>query len=92
MTKRLSWAVRIERAEKRGKFNQQDKDLARGWTFCAVGERHGFIPEDDWWNWGRKSETEQQEITLGNAFADAVCEANNIPEAKRIYTEIQALP
>lgn len=89
MTKRLSWAVRLERAEKRGKFTQQEIDLAGDWTKCAVGERHNFPKESAYADDFLYEST--QEGRLGIEFMYAV-QNGNIPKAKRIYAGIQALP
>ena len=66
-------------------------DRASAWMSCAVGERHGWgfdpaVEMQDYWVWAKT-----EECRLGIAFADAVG-SNDIPEAKRIYTKIQALP
>ncbi len=84
MTKRLSWAVRLEQAEKRGKFTQKDKELAGNFMTCAVAERHSY-PK----NWYDKTD---EEYGLGLDFTSAVSEGGDIPEAKRIYQLIQELP
>lgn len=85
MTKRLSWAIRIERAEKRGKFTEQEHNWSTEWMTCAVGEKHNFPRTDDY-----VEHVDDTEIDLGVLFMRKVLD-NNIPEAKRIYAEIQAL-
>ena len=82
MSKRLSWAIRLERAEKRGRFFMVDKDLANEWPTCAIGEKHGGK-----FSTGRN----MTEVRLGNEFWHAV-DRDDIAEAKRIYQEIVALP
>ena len=84
MTKRKSWAARIEAAEKRGKFTEAEVAFARdSWLSCVVGEKHlwpsTYYPRTE----------EEDELDL--AFARAVDEGN-IPEAKSLYEQIQALP
>ena len=89
MSKRLSWAVRLERAEKRGRFTDKDVELAF-WSFitCAIGERHNWkLQRKDDWDW----DITEQEFKLGGDFGYAVNE-QDIPDAKRIYQEIMALP
>ena len=36
---KLNWGKRIEMAKKRGFFSYDDKEKARKWTTCAVGEQ-----------------------------------------------------
>ena len=88
MSKRLSWAVRLERAEKRGKFTDFEIQRAGEYLTCAIGERHSFPQgdEDEFHSTLTKEETE-----LGYEFYYMMTK-QNIPEAKRIYAEIQALP
>lgn len=88
MTRRLSWAVRLERAEKRGKFTEFEVGQAMNYLTCAIGERHSFprIDEDRF-----QSILTKQELDLGYLFYYMLFK-DNIPEAKRIYAEIQALP
>ncbi len=86
---RLSWAVRLERAEKRGKFTEQEVSYAGSWLSCAVGERHGYPRKP-----GYQYITEfrdSPEYRLGLEFDTAVYD-QDIPEAKRIYQLIQELP
>ena len=85
MAKRLSWAVRLERAKARGKFTQAERDYANSWMTCAVGEKHHWsttYKTDKWY--------ETREYKAGMEFLSAV-KADNIPEAKRLYAEIMAL-
>lgn len=93
MAKRKSWAARIEAAEKRGNFTELEKRLAASnWLTCAVGEKHGFPGRMNWqWDWPDGPEIEPDELTLGFKFGDAV-QDDDIPEAKRLYAEIMALP
>lgn len=86
MSKRTSWAVRIERAEKRGKFLTRELVWAADWTSCAVGEKHQF-PRKDTYSYKLPSDEEK----LGVEFMYAV-QSQDISEAKRVYAEIQALP
>ena len=81
MAERLSWATRLERAEKRGRFFDTEKDLADRWTTCAIGERND-------WTWAHRT---HEETNLGVQFRDAIV-TDNIAEAKLIYQEIVALP
>ena len=83
MAKRKSWALRIEAAEKRGRFIRRDVLNASEWHTCAIGERHDW--EEDYWRRG----WEEEEI--GFQFTKAV-QHNDIAEAKRLYLAIQALP
>lgn len=76
-----SWAVRIERAEARGRFTSRDKDYACDWPHCAIGERHGHVPHIP----------DGEELTFGLLFTDAVIH-DDIAKAKSIYAEILALP
>ena len=87
MSKRLSWATRIERAEKRGRFTETDRKYAIDWSSCAIGERH---------DWVTNFKPSQQDFTrhesdLGIAFEIAI-HRQDIAKAKRIHAEIQALP
>jgi len=83
MAKQLSWAVRIERAEKRGRFTAEEISLARdSWRTCAVGEKHGWL-----WDYERS----EDEWTLGDKFGLAVAE-QDFTEARQLYEEIMALP
>lgn len=84
MTKRKSWAARIEAAEKRGKFTRYEAALARdSWTTCAVGEKH---------NWASSFyDRADEEDRLGLAFGEAVND-DDVPLAKYLYEQIQALP
>ena len=87
MAKRLSWATRLERAEKRGRFNAYEMDLAfRSWHTCAIGEKHGWHVD-----WENISDIPPLELSLGTQFSQAV-QRQDIAEAKRIYSEIVALP
>jgi len=81
---RLSWAVRLERAEKRGKFLAKDYELASSFLTCAVGEKtHGkFHVINDIY---------KPAYRLGMEFYAKVKD-QDIPEAKRIYQLIQELP
>jgi len=83
MAKRLSWAVRIERAKEKGRFSSKDKWLAHhnGWGTCAIGEKRGWVD----------AVPPEPEQTLGIAFGEAVWN-NRIWEAESIYAQIQALP
>ena len=85
MAKRKSWALRIEAAEKRGRFTEQDKDKAQSWNTCAVGERHG------WPSGLIFTELRREEINLGGHFLHVVVR-DDFAEAKRLYLAIQALP
>ena len=89
MAKRKSWALRIDAAEKRGKFTRFEITLAKdNWATCAVGERRGFPAVADWDRFGYYG---TPECKLGVEFGVAVT-ANNIPEARRLYEAIMALP
>ncbi len=86
MAKRLSWAVRLERAEKRGRFTGQEHEWADTWNTCAVGEFNGWpssrrLPKDT------SPELEQ----LGFLFMYAV-NADDVEKAASIYQQIQELP
>ena len=37
----MNWEQRIARAEKRGRFTDVDRRLAKNWDTCAIGESHG---------------------------------------------------
>ena len=86
MAKRLSWAVMLERAGKRGKFTQIERDYASSWMTCAVSERHHWSIDvehmDEWY--------ETREYEAGIEFLRAVND-DDIPAAKRLYAEIMAL-
>ena len=87
MSTRLSWAVRLERAEKRGRFTETDGKYAIDWSSCAIGERH---------DWEKNFKPSKQDFTrresdLGLAFESAV-HHQDIPRAQRLYAEIMALP
>lgn len=89
MGKRISWAVRLERAEEKGGFSWYEKKLADSWQTCAVGERHDFADYDAWIkvaNW-----YDSKEYKYGHEFMYAVRE-NDVWRAKEAYTKLQALP
>lgn len=89
MTKRLSWAVRLDQAEQRGRFNKVDIRLAESFLTCAIGERHnGKFPTLDAY---QSTSPLNHEYVLGMHFFTEV-KAQNISEARRIYQEIQSLP
>lgn len=94
MAKRKSWALRIDAAEKRGRFTKQEVKWARdNWCTCAVGEHRGFPALMNWdWgpDWGPDG-SEEGEYKMGYAFGYAVM-ANNFAEARRLYEAIMALP
>lgn len=99
MAKRYKlWSDRLAAAEKRGKFTEREHDWSQDWTTCAVGERHNYT--DDWqkadynsptWKDGFFKISVTPMYQLGVEFGSAVCR-DDIPEAKRIYAEILALP
>lgn len=91
MAKRLSWAIRIARAKARGHFTDADIERACLWNMCAIGERHGFPPLEDDVVGALEAFTKTREFALGSEFGFAVGD-NDIPDAERIYAEIQALP
>lgn len=84
MSKRLSWAERLERAKARGKFTPDDVRRADHWSSCAVGERHG-------WQWTTNSQRLYAETRLGVGFGIAVAN-QRIKSAAFIYDLIQKLP
>ena len=83
MTKALTWAERLTRAEKRGRFLKTDFTQAADWFTCAVGEHQPLFNE-----YGGCPEDEELR-TIGVEFTGTV-EENNLPEARRIYDAIQA--
>jgi hypothetical protein len=95
MSKRLSWATRIERAKKRGHFTAYEVRLSRSWMTCAIGERNGYeLPEGAGGSWTLASAiafAESAEGKLGMSFMYSV-QRDAIEDAERIYAEIQALP
>jgi hypothetical protein len=86
----VSWAVLLERAEKRGHFTGRERDWACQWTSCAIGEKHGFPRKEEyvddipWERW-------EKEQDLGIEFMYAV-RSDHLGDARRIFNEIQALP
>lgn len=42
----MTWHERIDRAEKRGGFTEEDCDLAGVWVDCACGQQDPRIPRD----------------------------------------------
>lgn len=89
MARRKPWSERIEAAEKRGRFTAFEAKLAGEWSSCAIGERWGG--RYFWIQPGMSKAAKDREDDLGVNFAYAVG-VNNIPEAKRIFAAIQALP
>lgn len=89
MSKRLSWAIRIEQAEKRGRFTTVDIRLAESFLTCAIGERHnGRFPTLDAY---QSNHPLNREYILGMHFFTEV-KNQSLTEARRLYEEIQALP
>jgi hypothetical protein len=87
MATRLSWAERIERAKKRGRFTPKEVFWAEySWRTCAIGERHHWPTDHSF-----EPEMHTEEFRLGDLFGHAV-EDQDIEEAERIYAQIQALP
>ena len=39
-----TWRERVADAKERGRFTDQDVDLAADWNSCAVGEQHALHP------------------------------------------------
>ena len=90
----MKWAGRIARAEKKGKFNSDDKVDSSNWLTCTVGEK----------GWGGKIQLEcnfkglsishvagtSEAHELGHRFNYAVLK-DRISEAKRIHEQIQKL-
>jgi len=74
----MTWAERIELAEKTGTFTHWDRTRVAEWITCAVGEKHGLA-------WGEHS---AELATLGMEFFHAVF-ANDIASAKRSHDMIQ---
>lgn len=65
----MTWAERIDAAEQRSAFSEQDRDLAAEWVTCACGEQdprlprlYGYVPKD------------MELRDLGGAFCAAVNE------------------
>lgn len=89
MSKRISWAVRLERAEANKGFSKYEKRLADSWQTCAVGEKHNWADSPFWSvqpNW-----FDSDENRLGIEFMFAVRE-NDVLGAKEAYAKLQALP
>ena len=42
-----TWAERIDEAEERGYFTEEDCELAIKWPTCACGEQDARIPRDE---------------------------------------------
>ena len=100
----MKWAGRIARAEKKGKFNSDDKVDSSNWLTCTVGEKG--------WGWKIQLECNFKGLSirecnfkglsishvagtseahqLGHRFNYAVLK-DRISEAKRIYEQIQKL-
>lgn len=89
MRKRISWAVRLERAEANEKFTSYEKKLADSWMTCAVGEKHGFERYESWKS--TKGWYESYEHKYGIEFMYAVRE-DDVFRAKEAYAKLQALP
>jgi hypothetical protein len=87
MSKRLTWAQRIEAARARGWFTEGDKNRASEWTTCAVGE--ALPAEVDRWL-STLSVRADSLARPGLAFAMAVGE-NDFAAASRLLAEIKHL-
>ena len=83
-----TWRERVAAARTRGRFTQEDCDLASDWDRCAVGEQRAILPmvvvctslllgpEDDTLN------------ELGRRFYAAI-KAGDIAEAERLLDKIE---
>lgn len=93
------WSERIAAAEVRGKFTKFEYNLVEDWTRCAVGEKYRYkqspnVQVQNWdadWEKSLEKVHAHPEYILGMEFSAAVIEIN-IPEAKRLYEAIMALP
>ena len=80
----MNWAERIEAAKDVGHFSLEDKALAEGWAYCAIGEKY------DLGNRGGIPESHSKANHLGMRFANSVL-GNHPFHAEEIYSSIQEL-
>lgn len=87
----MKWKARLQRAEQRGKFYEDDRIQARDWSTCAISEHIKKAIKKDLlvaWRWN----TAQRILTpnaydLGRAFCCAI-ESDHVEEAKEIFEQI----
>lgn len=90
----LSWEQRLNAAEARGSFTEEDKELALSWTTCAIGERFHTTEDNAIFailSDGRKlREVNWEAVRLGGLF-NGYINLNNTEAARDIYNQIQSL-
>ena len=86
---RQVWDVRIDKAIKRGRFINEDKEASGQWDCCSIGERD-IIPDDQGMLWVMRN-LRTEVIDLGNSFDNAVV-ADKVELAKKIHEQIKAIP
>ena len=89
----MNWAERIARAEKEGRFTNEDSLMSRDWFTCAVGEKVFFRQTECSWSSlpvAVHSILGSKAHRLGHRFHNSVGK-DNISRAKQIYEEIQRL-
>ena len=82
---KLTWDERITRAEKRGRFTEDDRWCAANFSTCAVGENaDSYRPR---WS-GSSVPLDLKLFEYGYDFDEAV-RIDNIPKARKLYGRIQ---
>lgn len=79
-----TWSERIDEAEWRGAFTQEDRDLSAEWVTCACGQQDPRIPRFP------RSFVPQDMVLrdLGGAFCAAVM-GNEFRKARRCLVSIE---
>lgn len=83
-SKLTGWMKRIQEAEERGKFSQDDYRASGDWGTCAVGECFG---SDHWYHDNFFNSPLNR---AGVGFTLAVV-GDNIPHARELFLQIKAL-
>ena len=83
---KLNWEKRIEMAKKNGYFTDDDKNKARDWSTCAIGEQFNIEDIDYIINEHSGNEIEQ----LGIDFWIFV-KNDQVSEAKNCFKKIKKL-
>ncbi len=84
----MNWHERIDAAEKRGSFTDEDQDLANNWVTCPCGEQDPRIPraESAFHSCGMPLDDELAD--LGADFSDAV-DDNDFIYCRTLLGEIE---
>ncbi len=78
----MTWKAKIENAKEKGYFTKIDKDDAKMWPFCAVGEKCKITLSDT------SVDLPEKIHDLGITFCQAVL-MDDIKSAERLYKRIQ---